>query len=107
MKPPATVALDTARGAPRRARPPSRSTLEQAGLPLDESPEYQTLAGFVPHTPHAVPQLGAAVTANGYVWTVVDMKGARVAKVTIEPVSAAGGSPSVAKPGPSRGPQSQ
>jgi putative hemolysin len=84
-----------------------RDLREQAGLPLEESPEYQTLAGFVLHTLHAVPQPGATVTAHGYVWTVVDMDGPRIAKVKAEPVRAAGGGPSAAEPGPSRDPQSQ
>jgi putative hemolysin len=60
--------------------------LRETGLPLEESPEYQTLAGFLLHTLHTVPQPGASVTAHGFVWTVVDMDGARIAKVKAEPV---------------------
>jgi CBS domain containing-hemolysin-like protein len=45
-----------------------RDLREQAGLPLEVSPEYQTVAGFLLHTLHAVPQPGAAVTAHGFVW---------------------------------------
>jgi len=57
----------------------------QAGLPLEESPEYQTIAGFLLHALKTVPQPGAAVTAHGFVWTVVDMEGARIVKVKAEP----------------------
>jgi hypothetical protein len=39
-------------------------------------------------TLHAVPQPGAAVTARGYVWTVVDKEGARIAKVKSKSVRA-------------------
>jgi putative hemolysin len=58
-----------------------RDLREQAGLPLEESDQYQTLAGFLLHALHVVPAPGASVTAHGYVWTVVDMEGARIAKV--------------------------
>jgi putative hemolysin len=56
----------------------------QAGLPLPESPEYQTIAGFLLHTLDTVPQPDASVTAHGYVWTVVDMDGARIATIRAE-----------------------
>jgi putative hemolysin len=84
-----------------------RDLREQAGLPLEESPDYQTVAGYLLYMLHAVPQPGAAVTAHGYVWTVVDMEGARIAKVKAEPVRVAGGNPPAADSGPSGGPQSQ
>lgn len=57
----------------------------QAGLPLEESSEYQTIAGFLLHALKTVPQPGASVTTHGFVWTVVDMEGARIAKVKAEP----------------------
>jgi len=50
-----------------------------------DSPEYQTIAGFLLHALNTVPQPGATVTAHGFVWTVVDMDGARIAKVKAEP----------------------
>jgi CBS domain containing-hemolysin-like protein len=84
-----------------------RDLREQAGVPLDESPEYQTVAGFLLHTLHTVPQPGAAVTAHGFVWTVVDMDGPRIAKVKAEPIRSAPGAPSATEPRPSGGPQSQ
>ncbi len=84
-----------------------RDLREQAGVPLDESPEYQTVAGFLLHTLHTVPQPGAAVTAHGFVWTVVDMDGPRIAKVKAEPIRSAPGAPSAAEPRPSGGPQSE
>jgi putative hemolysin len=56
----------------------------QVGLPLEESSEYQTIAGFVLHSLSSVPQPGTAVSRRGYVWTVVDMDGPRIAKVKAE-----------------------
>jgi putative hemolysin len=53
----------------------------QAGLPLEESPEYQTIAGFLLQTLNTVPLPGASVSAHGVVWTVVDMDGPRIATV--------------------------
>jgi putative hemolysin len=64
---------------------PIHDLRRQAGLPLEESPEYQTIAGFLLHALKTVPQPGAAVAAHGFVWTVVDMEGARIAKVKAEP----------------------
>jgi putative hemolysin len=83
-----------------------RDLREQAGLPLEESSDYQTVAGFLLYTLHTVPQPGAAVTAHGYVWTVVDMEGARIAKVKAAPVRTADGDPPAAEPGAARAPQS-
>jgi putative hemolysin len=51
------------------------------GLPLEESPDYQTIAGFVLHALQTIPRPGMTVSAHGYVWTVVDMEGPRVTKV--------------------------
>jgi putative hemolysin len=53
-------------------------------LPLEDSPEYQTIAGFLINALHTVPQPGVSVEAHGFVWTVVDMEGARIAKVKAE-----------------------
>jgi putative hemolysin len=56
----------------------------QAGLPLEESSEYQTLAGLLLHTLNTVPQPGASVSAHGFTWTVADMDGPRIVKVKAE-----------------------
>jgi putative hemolysin len=56
----------------------------QAGLPIEESPEYQTVAGLVLHALSTVPQPGASVFRHGFRWTVVDMDGPRIAKVKAE-----------------------
>jgi putative hemolysin len=58
----------------------------QAGLPVEESPEYHTVAGLVLHALSTVPQPGATVSRHGFRWTVVDMEGPRIAKVRAERV---------------------
>lgn len=61
-----------------------RDLRDRAGLPIEESPHYQTIAGFVLHRLGAVPQPGASVSAFGYTWTVVDVDGPRIVKVKAE-----------------------
>jgi putative hemolysin len=62
-----------------------RDLREQEGLPLEDSPDYQTIAGFILHRLGVVPQPGATLHAAGYHWTVVDMEGPRIMKVKAEP----------------------
>jgi putative hemolysin len=61
-----------------------RDLREQVGLPLDDSPDYQTIAGFILHGLGAVPRPGATLDAAGHRWTVVDMEGPRIMKVKAE-----------------------
>jgi putative hemolysin len=62
-----------------------RDLREQVGLPLEESPDYQTVAGFLLHRLGAVPRPGTVVDAGGYRWTIVEMDGPRIMKVRAEP----------------------
>jgi len=62
-----------------------RDLREQVGLPLPESPDYQTVAGFLLHRLGAVPRPGTATGADGYRWTIVEMDGPRIMKVRAEP----------------------
>ena len=52
-----------------------------AGLPIEESPEYQTIAGFILAALKSVPEPGAAVSRYGYTSTVEQMDGPRIAKL--------------------------
>ena len=61
-----------------------RDLREQVGLPLDDSPDYQTIAGFILHGLGTVPRPGATLDAAGHRWTVVDMEGPRIMKVKAE-----------------------
>jgi putative hemolysin len=58
-----------------------RDLREQAGLPIEDSPDYQTIAGFVLHRLGTVPRPGATLTAAGHRFTVLDMEGPRIMKV--------------------------
>jgi putative hemolysin len=62
-----------------------RDLREQVGLPLPESPDYQTVAGFLLHRLGAVPRPGITADAGGYRWTIVEMDGPRIMKVRAEP----------------------
>jgi putative hemolysin len=62
-----------------------RDLREQVGLPLPESPDYQTVAGFLLHRLGAVPRPGTTTGADGYRWTIVEMDGPRIMKVRAEP----------------------
>ena len=57
---------------------------EALRLPAVESPDYNTVAGFVIHALGAIPRPGASLAAEGYRWTVVDVEGPRVTRVKIE-----------------------
>lgn len=55
-----------------------------------ESTEYQTLAGFVLKQFGHVPKEGQTITAQGYVFEVLDMDGHRIDKVLVLPVARPG-----------------
>ncbi|MFI5326578.1 MAG: hemolysin family protein [Candidatus Rokuibacteriota bacterium] len=61
-----------------------RDLREQVGLPLDDSPDYQTVAGFILNRLGVVPRPGATLHAAGHHWTVLDMEGPRIMKVKAE-----------------------
>ncbi len=62
-----------------------RDLREQVGLPLEDSPDYQTIAGFLLHRLGSVPRPGTVATAAGYRFTIVEMDGPRIMKVRAEP----------------------
>jgi putative hemolysin len=72
---------------------PVRELRERLRLPIEDRPEYTTLAGFVLTTLGSVPQPGASFAAGGYTWTVVDMSGPRIEKVKVAPAGSKGGRP--------------
>ncbi len=59
------------------------------GLVLPESPEYETLGGFVLSQLQAVPRGGDIIYYGDFKFTVVDMDGRRIAKVKAERIPAA------------------
>jgi putative hemolysin len=57
---------------------------ERLALPVQESSDYQTLAGLLLTRLGRIPKGGEAVTEQGYEFTVVDMDGPRIARIKVE-----------------------
>jgi putative hemolysin len=57
---------------------------EDCSLPVEESPDYQTLAGLLLARLGRIPQGGESIVEQGYRYTVVDMDGPRIARVKVE-----------------------
>jgi putative hemolysin len=66
------------------ATAPLRDVREALGVPIPDSPDYTTIAGFILHMLQSVPTPGASVSIGAYVWTVVDMDGPRITKVKVQ-----------------------
>lgn len=61
-----------------------RDLREDYGLAVPESPEYETLGGFVLHQLQDMPRGGEIIRFGGYKFTIVDMEHRRINKVKIE-----------------------
>jgi putative hemolysin len=61
-----------------------RDLREDYGFAVPESPEYETLGGFVLHQLQDMPRGGEIIRYSGYKFTIVDMEGRRITKVKIE-----------------------
>jgi CBS domain containing-hemolysin-like protein len=57
---------------------------ERLGLPVEESSDYQTLAGLLLTRLGRIPKGGETVSEHGYIYTVVDMEGPRISRVKVE-----------------------
>lgn len=56
------------------------------GLAIPESPEYETLGGFLMAHIQSLPRGGEHITFGSHKFTVVDMEGRRIAKVKVEKI---------------------
>jgi putative hemolysin len=63
-----------------------RDLRERVGLPIDESPDYQTIAGFVMHRLGSVPRPGMSLQAGSYRLTVVNMEGPTITRIKAEAI---------------------
>jgi putative hemolysin len=63
---------------------PVRELRARLSLPLEESPDYSTVAGFLLDRLQGIPTPGASTVAEGYRWTVVDVEGPRITKVKVQ-----------------------
>tara|TARA_B100000315_G_scaffold260191_2_gene319891 strand:- start:8655 stop:9983 length:1329 start_codon:yes stop_codon:yes gene_type:complete len=57
---------------------------EEYSLPIQESPEYETLGGFMLDQLQSMARGGDVIQHNGYKFTVVDMDERRIKKVKVE-----------------------
>src|SRR5581483_932182 len=67
---------------------------EEHDIPLDETPAYRTLAGFLLARLERIPRGRETVVHEGYRFTIVEMDGRRIAKVRVEKINPS--TPSVA-----------
>jgi putative hemolysin len=68
---------------------PLRDLIEQHNLALEESEEYETLAGLVLSQLQRIPRGGEIVRYGDYKITIVDIEGKRISKVKLEKVTGA------------------
>ena len=68
---------------------PVEDARERLGLPVPDSSDYQTVAGFLLVRLQAVPTPGMSVDLPGWRLTVVDMDGPRIAKIKAQRVTTA------------------
>jgi putative hemolysin len=66
---------------------PVEAARERLGLPVPDSSDYQTVAGFLLVRLQAVPTPGISVDLPGWRLTVVDMDGPRIAKIKAQRVT--------------------
>jgi putative hemolysin len=59
--------------------------LRAENIPVADSPDYTTAAGFLITALSAIPTPGNSLTNAGYRWTVLETDGPRVRKIRIEP----------------------
>ena len=63
-----------------------RDLIGNYNLSLPESPEFETLAGFVLSQLQRMPKGGEIIQYGNYKFTIVDMEGRRIAKVKMEKI---------------------
>jgi putative hemolysin len=61
-----------------------RDLKEDYHVPLPESPEYETLGGFLMAILQKIPQVGDKVEIEGKRLNIVEMVGQRISKVKLE-----------------------
>ena len=87
-----------------QGRTPLWELRESFGLPVEETSDYQTLAGFLLARLGHIPQGGESITEADYTFTVVDMDGPRIARVKVERRALEGATELVAEPLPGEQP---
>ncbi|OLP48361.1 DNA-binding protein [Allorhizobium taibaishanense] len=62
--------------------------IEHIRVPVDEDPDFTTVAGFVLDELKRIPALGESFIKNGWKFEVVDLDGRRIDKLLVSPVPA-------------------
>jgi putative hemolysin len=83
-----------------QGRTPLWELRESFGLPVEETSDYQTLAGFLLARLGHIPHGGESIIEADYTFTVVDMDGPRIARVKVERRVAEGTTELAAEPLP-------
>ncbi len=68
---------------------PARELRETYEVPIPESGEFETVAGFMLASLQRIPKGGEIVFHEGYKFTVVNLDGRRITKVKVEPAAGA------------------
>ena len=58
--------------------------MERLGIRLDDTPDFETVAGLVLHRAARLPKVGEHVDIDGWRIEVVDMDGRRIDKLLVE-----------------------
>lgn len=61
-----------------------RDLKEDYNIPLPESPEYETLGGFIMTALQRIPQVGDKIEVDGKLFNIVEMFGQRISKVQLK-----------------------
>lgn len=63
---------------------PIRHLRDQLAIPISDSPDYTTAAGFVTHMLGAIPQPGTSFAYAGHRWTILALDGQRVTRLRLD-----------------------
>ena len=75
-RPPASLIIDASLSI--------KDLQDEHGLLFPESPEYETLAGFMQTKLQRMPKGGDIITYQGMKLTVVEVEGRRIARIKVE-----------------------
>lgn len=62
--------------------------IEHIRVPVDDDPDFTTVAGYVLDELKRIPALGESFVKNGWKFEVVDLDGRRIDKLLVSPVMA-------------------
>ena len=66
---------------------PLNELKEEHGIPLEETPGYRTLAGFLLSRLERIPKGREVIVQDDYRFTIVEMDNRRIAKVRVERIT--------------------